>query len=88
MAALSTSTGCRSAPAATNAATPPPEGEVWLTAQQVRDAKVQVEPVADHGVGNEIVTSGRVSFDDLRVAHLFSPVTGRIKHIVADPAHG
>jgi len=79
------STGCRSAPAATNMAAPPPEGEVWLTDQQVRDAKVQVEPVAAHAVGNEIVTSGKVSFDDLRVAHIFSPVTGRIKRIVADP---
>ena len=79
------STGCRSAPAATNTVAPTPEGEVWLTAQQVRDAKVQVEPVAEHGVGNEIVTSGKVSFDDLRVAHIFSPVTGRIKRIVADP---
>jgi cobalt-zinc-cadmium efflux system membrane fusion protein len=84
LAAPST-TGCRSAPAATNTPAPPPEGEVWLTAQQVRDAKVQVEPVAEHGVGNEIVTSGKVSFDDLRVAHIFSPVTGRIKRIVADP---
>ena len=84
-AAVPSTTGCRSAPAATNTAAQPPEGEVWLTAQQVRDAKVQVEPVAEHGVGNEIVTSGKVSFDDLRVAHIFSPVTGRIKRIVADP---
>ncbi len=79
------SSGCRNAPAAANALAPPPEGEVWLTAQQVRDAKVQVEPVAEHGVGNEIVTTGKVSFDDLRVAHIFSPVTGRIKRIVANP---
>ncbi len=84
VAVLST-TGCRSAPAATNTPAPTPEGEVWLTTQQVRDAKVRVEPVAEHGVGNEIVTSGKVSFDDLRVAHIFSPVTGRIKRIVADP---
>ncbi len=83
--AVPSTTGCRSAPAATNAVAPTPEGEVWLTTQQVRDAKVQVEPVAEHGVGNEIVTSGKVSFDDLRVAHIFSPVTGRIKRIVADP---
>ena len=84
-AAGAPSTGCRSAPAATSALAQPPDGEVWLTSQQVRDAKVQVEPVAEHGVGNEIVTSGRVSFDDLRVAHIFSPVTGRVKRILADP---
>ncbi|HEX3902107.1 MAG TPA: efflux RND transporter periplasmic adaptor subunit [Polyangia bacterium] len=77
--------GCRSAPAATNALPQPPEGEVWLTAQQIRDAKVRIEPVSQHDVGNEIVTSGRVSFDDLRVAHIYSPVTGRVKRILADP---
>ena len=77
--------GCRSAPAATNALPQPPDGEVWLTAQQIRDAKVRIEPVAGHAVGNEIVTSGKVSFDDLRVAHIYSPVTGRVKRILADP---
>jgi membrane fusion protein, heavy metal efflux system len=77
--------GCRSAPAATNAEGQPPEGEVWLNAQQIRDAKVQIEPVAQHTVGNEIVTSGKVSFDDLRVAHIYSPVTGRVKRILAEP---
>ncbi|HLK89675.1 MAG TPA: efflux RND transporter periplasmic adaptor subunit [Polyangia bacterium] len=77
--------GCRSAPAATNALPQPPDGEVWLTAQQIRDAKVRVEPVSAHAVGNEIVTSGKVAFDDLRVAHIFSPVTGRVKRILADP---
>ncbi len=77
--------GCRSAPAATNPEGQPPEGEVWLTPQQIRDAKVQVEPIGQHTVGNEIVTSGKVSFDDLRVAHIFSPVTGRVKRILAQP---
>jgi cobalt-zinc-cadmium efflux system membrane fusion protein len=77
--------GCRSAPAATNGSPQAPEGEVWLTAQQIRDAKVTIESVGQHQVGNEIVTSGKVSFDDLRVAHIFSPVTGRVKRILAEP---
>ena len=34
--------GCDSAPAATNPQGQPAEGEVWLTAQQIRDAKVHV----------------------------------------------
>jgi cobalt-zinc-cadmium efflux system membrane fusion protein len=78
-------TGCRNAPAATNPEGQPAEGEVWLTAQQIRDAKVQIEAIGQHTVGNEIVTSGKVSFDDLRVAHVFSPVTGRVKRILAEP---
>lgn len=77
--------GCQKAPAATKHEAQPPQDEVWLTEQQVRDAKVQVQSVAKHPVGNEIVTSGKVAFDDLRVAHVFSPVTGRIKRILADP---
>jgi cobalt-zinc-cadmium efflux system membrane fusion protein len=77
--------GCRSAPAATNAQAQPPDGEVWLTAQQLRDAKVQIEPVSARSVGNEVVTSGRVAFDDLRVAHIYSPVTGRVSRILANP---
>jgi cobalt-zinc-cadmium efflux system membrane fusion protein len=77
--------GCRNAPAATSNLPQPPDGEVWLTAQQLRDAKVQIEAIGQHTVGNAIITSGKVSFDDLRVAHIFSPVTGRIKRILADP---
>lgn len=78
-------TGCQKAPAATKHEAQPPQDEVWLTEQQVRDAKVQIQPVSQHAVGNEIVTSGKVAFDDLRVSHVFSPVTGRIKRILADP---
>jgi cobalt-zinc-cadmium efflux system membrane fusion protein len=36
-------------------------------------------------VGDEIAASGKVAFDDRRVAHVFSPVTGRIRRILADP---
>ncbi len=77
--------GCRSAPAAGSALPQPPQDEVWLTPRQLQDAKVQIEPVALHAVGNEIVASGKVAFDDRHVAHVFSPVTGRIRSIVADP---
>jgi cobalt-zinc-cadmium efflux system membrane fusion protein len=75
---------CRSAPASP-AAAEPPNGEVWLTEQQVADAHLTIEPVAVHTVGNDVVTSGKVTFDDLRVAHVFSPVTGRVSRILADP---
>ena len=70
-------TGCETT-AASQPPAPPPPGEVWLTAQQVHDANVEVAPVAAHAVGNEVVTSGKVTFDDLRVSHVFSPVTGRV----------
>lgn len=83
-AAFAASAGCEGK-AATAPLRPPPSGEVWMTAQQVRDARVQVEPVRERLVNTEIATSGKVTFDDLRVSHVFSPVTGRVISIQADP---
>jgi membrane fusion protein, heavy metal efflux system len=63
----------------------PPLTEVWLWHDQVRAAKLVVEPLAPQPVGGLVVTSGRVTFDDLKVAHVMSPVTGRVVHIDAQP---
>jgi cobalt-zinc-cadmium efflux system membrane fusion protein len=63
----------------------PPAGEAWLTKQQVANANLGVQPVADQDVGGAVVTSGKVTFDDLRVSHVFSPVTGRVVRIDAQP---
>ena len=76
--------GCKTAPGEP-AAAPPPNGEVWVTDQQLTDGHIAVQPVGVHAVGNDVVTSGKVTFDDLRVAHIFSPVTGRVSRILADP---
>ncbi|HVV48890.1 MAG TPA: efflux RND transporter periplasmic adaptor subunit [Polyangia bacterium] len=75
---------CRGGPAGP-AAPQPPNGEVWLTDQQIADGHITVRTVAVESVGNDIVTSGKVTFDDLRVAHIYSPVTGRVSRILADP---
>ena len=77
--------GCISrVPAAQTSGQAPP-GEVWLTPDQVKKAGMEIEPIADRPVGGTIRVSGRVTFDDLRVAHVFSPVTGRITKILAQP---
>ena len=76
--------GCKSAPSEP-AAAQPPNGEVWVTDQQLTDGHIAIQPVGVHAVGNDVVTSGKVTFDDLRVAHIFSPVTGRVSRILADP---
>jgi cobalt-zinc-cadmium efflux system membrane fusion protein len=82
--ALALAAGCSS-----QATEPPapqsPAGEAWLSAQQIADAKIVVAPVGDQDVGGAIVASGKVTFDDLRVSHVFSPVTGRITKILANP---
>jgi cobalt-zinc-cadmium efflux system membrane fusion protein len=63
----------------------PPVGEVWLWPDQVSSAKLVVEPLAPQPVGGLVVTSGRVTFDDLKVSHVMSPVTGRVVKIEAQP---
>jgi len=62
-----------------------PAGEVWLTPQQVKEGHIEIETVQDRPVGGIIRAAGKVTFDDLRVAHVFSPVTGRITKILAQP---
>ncbi|MGO9833182.1 MAG: efflux RND transporter periplasmic adaptor subunit [Polyangiaceae bacterium] len=76
---------CQKTQAAQEAAGPTvPAGEVWLTPQQVKDAKIEVQAVGDQDVDDTILTSGRVALEDLRSAHVFSPVTGRVAKIAAE----
>lgn len=72
---------CHHEQAAEPVAAPP--GEVWITQRQSEEAKLTTVPVAEREVGGAIVTSGRIAFDDLHVAHVFSPVTGRVTAISA-----
>jgi membrane fusion protein, heavy metal efflux system len=76
--------GCGGASAERSSDEPHP-GQAWLTPQQVKDLQIAVETVERQPVGGVIRAAGRVTFDDLRVAHVFSPVTGRITQILAQP---
>jgi cobalt-zinc-cadmium efflux system membrane fusion protein len=58
-------------------------GEVFVEAAKIAAAGITVEPVAEQNVEDTIVTSGVVTFDDLKVAHVFSPVNGRVTEIYA-----
>ena len=75
---------CRSAPASPIEARPQ-GGEVWLSSQQLRDARVSVAAVEARTGGDTLRAAGRIAFDDLMVAHVFSPVTGKVTRILADP---
>jgi len=77
-------TGCEQHPRHQHSADPP-SNEVWLLQDQFAAAKLVVEPLAPQPVGGLVVTSGRVTFDDLKVAHVMSPVTGRVVRIEAQP---
>jgi membrane fusion protein, heavy metal efflux system len=84
VAIAATAAGCHKSEAAPEPAGPlPPAGQVWLSPQQVADAKIEVKPVEDQDVDDTILTSGRVALDDLRSGHVFSPVTGRVVKINA-----
>jgi cobalt-zinc-cadmium efflux system membrane fusion protein len=62
----------------------PPDGEVWLTPGQIKDAQIATSPIQLQDVDDTILTSGRITFDDTRVTHVFSPVSGRVKHLLVD----
>jgi len=74
--------GCHRRAAASQAVAPPTT-EVWLAPEQVAAAKLVVETLELQPVGGVVVASGRVTFDDLHVAHVLSPVTGRVVKIEA-----
>ncbi|HTR53631.1 MAG TPA: efflux RND transporter periplasmic adaptor subunit [Kofleriaceae bacterium] len=73
-------------------AAPPPAGfqanglainEIELTSDQVKTAHVELATVGDQDLASTIITSGRVTFDDSLVSHVYSPVAGRITRIDA-----
>jgi cobalt-zinc-cadmium efflux system membrane fusion protein len=61
----------------------PPPGEVWLQASRMQEAGIVIEPIEEQEVDDTILTSGRVTFADIDVGHVFSPVTGRVTKIIA-----
>ncbi|MGH7294084.1 MAG: efflux RND transporter periplasmic adaptor subunit [Polyangiaceae bacterium] len=60
---------------------PLPPGEVWMTAADLEHDKVVEEDVKRRGVDDVLVSSGRLAFDEGRVAHINSPVSGRVVRI-------
>jgi len=66
------------------AADVPPKGEVWLSPEQIREAHIQVAPAESHPIASKLITGGRIAFSDSQVAHVFSPVNGRVIQIEAD----
>ena len=72
--------GCRRAEPPAPA---PPPGEVWLTEEQIRGGRLVIAPAGPKTLALHLVTAGRVAFDEARVAHVFSPVSGRVTRVLA-----
>jgi cobalt-zinc-cadmium efflux system membrane fusion protein len=83
--ALAATASCHKKPAAAPdpVSAPAPPGEVWITPDQVKEARIDVQLVADQDVDDTILTAGTVTLDDTRTGHVFSPVTGRVVQIAA-----
>jgi cobalt-zinc-cadmium efflux system membrane fusion protein len=69
---------------------PPPDpphdpNRVELTSAQAEAAQLHIEPIHVTAGHAALSASGRITFDDLRVAHVFSPVSGRVTKILAQP---
>jgi cobalt-zinc-cadmium efflux system membrane fusion protein len=62
-----------------------PSGIAILTDAQVRSAQLAVEPVVERSFDERVSTSGKLTFYDLRVTHVVSPVTGRVIRIEVQP---
>jgi cobalt-zinc-cadmium efflux system membrane fusion protein len=60
----------------------PPPGETWLTNAQIQGARLVIEPAGKRTLALHLVTAGRVAFDEARVAHVFSPVSGRVTKVL------
>jgi cobalt-zinc-cadmium efflux system membrane fusion protein len=81
VAALPLLAGCHES---ASAAEPVKEsGVTWLTPEQIRVAQIETAPASEHAVDEVVATTGRVTFDDQRVAHVYSPVTGRVASVDA-----
>ena len=59
-----------------------PPNQVWVTQKQIQEAGLATTEVTEQPVGNAVVATGRIAFSDIHVAHVFSPVTGRVTNLL------
>jgi membrane fusion protein, heavy metal efflux system len=74
----------RGAEAEPHAAPAPPPNEVWVTPKQIRETAIATTEVAVRPIDNSLITTGRIAFSDAHVAHVFSPVTGRVTRLLVN----
>lgn len=83
-ASLSAAACQRGAEAEPHAAPAPPPNEVWVTPKQIRETAIATTEVAARPIDNALITTGRIAFSDAHVAHVFSPVTGRVTRLLVN----
>ena len=65
------------------AAPPGAPNEVLLTADQIKRMKITTAPVDLQDVDDTVLASGKVTYDDQKVIHVFSPVSGKAVKVLA-----
>ena len=60
-----------------------PDGELWIAKEQVDKGQVKLAEARVRDIPQSVLAAGRIAFDDLRVTHVFSPITGRITKLLA-----
>jgi cobalt-zinc-cadmium efflux system membrane fusion protein len=76
-------TGCHQKDASAGEAPAASAGTVSVSPALLESDKIEVSTVAERDVDNAVTTSGRVTFEDLKVAHVVSPVSGRVVELKA-----
>jgi membrane fusion protein, heavy metal efflux system len=61
----------------------PASGEIRLTPETLRQGGIELAPATVRDFGSDLELAGRITFDDQRVAHVASPVSGRVVRLVA-----
>lgn len=62
---------------------PSPSNEVRVTPKEMHEVAIATEVIQTREIGEPLIAMGRVTFSDAHVAHVFSPVTGRITALPA-----
>jgi cobalt-zinc-cadmium efflux system membrane fusion protein len=60
----------------------PSNDEAWITTKQLEAASVRLAVAREQDVDINISVGGKITFDDLKVTHIFSPVTGRVTRVL------
>lgn len=61
----------------------PPEDEKWIARAAFDRGEAMEVQAKPQLIASSIAAGGRIAFDDLRVSHVFSPVTGRVTRVIA-----
>jgi len=61
----------------------PPEDELWISPARFAAGAARVAAAGEADLPQALVLGGRIDFDDLRVTHVFSPVSGRVTRVLA-----